>query len=624
MFVNSPLILCLAAATLVSPWRSLAQFENSWHLVWADEFDVDGAPNPAYWGFENGFVRNEELQWYQPENAWVQGGALIIEGRREQVLNPNYDPGSTDWRKNRQYAEYTSASLRTRGKFSWQYGRLEVRARIPAQLGMWPAIWTLGTWGEWPSNGECDVMEYYPKSGQPAILANAAWGTATRWVAQWDGAHRFLSHYRALDPDWESKFHVWTMDWDENSIRLSLDGELINFVDLSQTINGSDGLNPFHRPHYLLLNLAIGSTGGDPSGSTFPDRYEIDYVRVYEATSPADLWVKLNDTDGAIDYSSGWGTYAGNAGYLRDEHFSETTGAAATLSFTGTKARFHGFKRNDLGHAEILIDGVSQGMLDCYQDRAEYDVLLYETPDLAYGDHTLTVRVAGSKNPVSTGTEVIVDAFAWLAWAKVNDDDPAVSYSANWGFWPAASGSLGTGYHGDQRYSWTTSATATYSFTGIQGRYYGFMRDDLGHAEVFIDGVSQGLIDCYSATTRADTLLFETPALPHGNHTMSVRVTGDKNPASSGTEVIVDAFASLAGIPIPTITRAWFEGNDFHVEVSNLVPGTTYSLRRDTDLATAPTFDSVVDTQTALAGTEIFTDTNALSAFGHAFYRISD
>ncbi|MDQ3290756.1 MAG: glycoside hydrolase family 16 protein, partial [Bacteroidota bacterium] len=93
-----------------------AKQKLGWQLVWADEFNTPGKPNPKNWIFEKGFVRNQEAQWYQPENAWCENGYLIIEGRREQKQNPNYQPNSTDWRTNRQFASYTAASLTTQGK----------------------------------------------------------------------------------------------------------------------------------------------------------------------------------------------------------------------------------------------------------------------------------------------------------------------------------------------------------------------------------------------------------------------------------------------------------------------------------------------------------------------------
>lgn len=137
-------------------------FAGGWKLVWSDEFSHDGLPDTAVWNFECGFVRNGEDQWYQADNAYVRDGLLVIEARKERVKNPRYDKDSRNWQLNREYAEYTSASLNTRGKREFKYGRLEVRARIPVGGGAWPAIWTLGSGQEWPSCGEIDIMECTP------------------------------------------------------------------------------------------------------------------------------------------------------------------------------------------------------------------------------------------------------------------------------------------------------------------------------------------------------------------------------------------------------------------------------------------------------------------------------
>ncbi|WP_298454551.1 glycoside hydrolase family 16 protein [uncultured Prevotella sp.] len=258
---------------------------DNWELVWSDEFNRDGKPDTAYWNYEQGFVRNYEDQWYQPDNAWQTGGLLVIEGRKERLANPEYNAGSDDWRHGREFAEYTSASLNTAGKVDFLYGRLEVRARIPVGGGAWPAIWTLGNDMEWPSCGEIDIMECYPVDGEPSILANAAWGRNRRFDAEWDSSHTPLSHFTAKDKDWASKFHVWRMDWDETAIKLYLDDELLNSIPLSETVNGSIGnhTNPFKRPQYVLLNLAIGgNNGGKIDDSAMPMRYEIDYVRIYK------------------------------------------------------------------------------------------------------------------------------------------------------------------------------------------------------------------------------------------------------------------------------------------------------------------------------------------------------
>ena len=226
-------------------------------------------------------MRNQELQWYQEENALCKDGLLIIEGRREEVMNNRYDPEATAWQFNRKTAHYTSSSIHTGGKIHFQYGRVEVRARIDTSAGMWPAIWTLGVSNPWPANGEIDIMEYYLVNGKPHILANAAWADVGKWKAIWDDVRIPFSHFLENDPKWPEKFHIWKMDWTADYIRLYLDDELLNEIDLTKTHN-PDGFNPFHQPHYLLLNLAIGGNGGNPEATSFPRRYEVDYVRVYQ------------------------------------------------------------------------------------------------------------------------------------------------------------------------------------------------------------------------------------------------------------------------------------------------------------------------------------------------------
>jgi beta-glucanase (GH16 family) len=250
-------------------------------LVWNEEFNINGKPDPAIWIYEKGFVRNQELQWYQSENTNCFNGLLVIEGRREKVNNPNYVSGSTNWKSAREFAEYTSASIQTRGLKQWQFGRFEIRARIDTACGSWPAIWTLGVSGGWPSGGEIDIMEFYRIKGVPTILANFAWGTNQRGIGKWDDLKKPLSDFTANDPNWTKKFHIWRMDWNKDSISLFLDDQLLNTTLLNQTVN-PDGFNPFLQPHYLLLNLAIGGNGGDPSKTRFPMKYEVDYVRVYQ------------------------------------------------------------------------------------------------------------------------------------------------------------------------------------------------------------------------------------------------------------------------------------------------------------------------------------------------------
>jgi beta-glucanase (GH16 family) len=257
---------------------------NGMNLVWNDEFNENGKPDPLNWSFEYGFVRNQELQWYQAQNAVCKNGVLLIEARREKTANPNYNALSTDWRTNREYAQYTSSCLHTKGlqEFNGE-GYFEFRARIDTAMGSWPAIWLLGTEGKWPFCGEIDVMEFYRIGNTPTILANVAWGSDKVYNGSWDTEKIPLKKLMNLHPDWAEQFHVWTMEWDNKEIRLGLDGSIVNTIELEKTLN-PDGKNPFagNKKFYILLNLAIGSNGGDPSESKFPIRYEVDYVRVYQ------------------------------------------------------------------------------------------------------------------------------------------------------------------------------------------------------------------------------------------------------------------------------------------------------------------------------------------------------
>lgn len=248
---------------------------TEWNLVWSDEFGKDGPPNPENWDFERGFVRNEELQFYQPENAVCKNGILIIEARKEHKPNPNYSANGRGW-KNREFIAYTSACLITRKKHEFTYGKFEIRARIDTRKGSWPAFWTVGPSRPWPGGGEIDIMEFYSNK----VLANVChnrggkenWTTNTRSLKDLGGEA------------WSKEFHIWTMEWTAEKIDLLLDGKLITHFDTKSAEEPKRG-NPFiNHPQYMLLNQAIGGrNGGDPSGTEFPVRYEIDWVRVYQA-----------------------------------------------------------------------------------------------------------------------------------------------------------------------------------------------------------------------------------------------------------------------------------------------------------------------------------------------------
>lgn len=262
------LVFCCSSST--------AQKNEKYKLVWFDEFNKRGRPDSAKWNYERGFVRNEELQWYQPGNAYCKKGKLIIEARRETRPNPDYVSDSKDWRKNRKEINYTSACLITRGKKDWMYGRFVMRARIDISAGMWPAWWTLGVSKPWPANGEIDIMEYYRKK----LLANIAC-LNKNGRAEW---HSTKLSVDSLGSSWSSGFHIWKMDWTKDFIALYVDDQLLNKVAVDSLYNkDGSGFNPFRQPHFMLLNLAVGGqNGGDSYNTSFPRKFEIDYVRVYQ------------------------------------------------------------------------------------------------------------------------------------------------------------------------------------------------------------------------------------------------------------------------------------------------------------------------------------------------------
>jgi beta-glucanase (GH16 family) len=277
------LLLTPAAAFAQEPPAGAAQalsegpigLPEGYRLVWADEFKGSGLPDERKWAYDTAFNKkgwfNEEKQYYsarRSKNARLRDGRLIIEAHAER-LDPKKFP---DWGGQ----AYTSARLFTRGKASWKYGYFESRAKLPCGLGTWPAIWTLsdGANTKWPDDGEIDIMEHVaqdPGTVHQTIHTDAfnhvdkTQKTATRKV-----------------PDACTAFHTYQLLWTPTSIRMGIDGrELFRFDKPS----GKYAEWPFDRPHYLLLNLAIGGWGGlkGIDDKALPQKFEVDYVRVYQA-----------------------------------------------------------------------------------------------------------------------------------------------------------------------------------------------------------------------------------------------------------------------------------------------------------------------------------------------------
>lgn len=260
-------VLLLLGLTLVAALRGAEP-----ELIWSDEFNYEGAPDPTKWSYEEGYLRNHEQQFYtvnRRENARVEKGLLILEARKENYRVPDGAQNT----QGRQSADYTAASLNTLGKFSVQNGRIEMRAKLPHGKGVWPAFWMLGEnipQVGWPRCGEIDIMELVGK--EPGWI----YGTA-----HWRGPEHHEAQGNKLHVDGtDTDFHVYAVDWTPEKLDFSVDGKVYNSVPVSKAGEGAD--NPFRKPQYLLLNFALGGDwGGEIDDSVLPQRYLIDYVRIY-------------------------------------------------------------------------------------------------------------------------------------------------------------------------------------------------------------------------------------------------------------------------------------------------------------------------------------------------------
>lgn len=254
-------ILCY---TLMFSFLSCSQ-EKKWKMVWNDEFDYTGLPDSTKWTAETGGHGwgNNELQYYtagRQENARVANGILTIEARKE----------------NRDSMKYTSARLITKNKGDWQYGKIDVKAKLPKGLGTWPAIWMLGSTTplKWPDDGEIDIMEH--------VGYNHGFVHASIHSKKFNHITGTQKTDTIVVKDCSENFHVYSVEWNKGSVRVAVDGDFyFHFV------NDGSGYEawPFDNKMYLLLNIAVGGNWGGQKGideNIWPQKLEIDYVRVYQ------------------------------------------------------------------------------------------------------------------------------------------------------------------------------------------------------------------------------------------------------------------------------------------------------------------------------------------------------
>lgn len=242
---------------------------NFKELVMQDEFNEDGAPNAAIWGYDLGTGTtktgagwgNNELQSYtkRTENVKVENGYLLITAKKESFNG----------------ASYTSARLSTKGLFEQGYGRFEARIRLPYGQGIWPAFWLLGAdcdENEWPNCGEIDIMEY--RGQEPAKVLGTVHGPG------YAGAASFSKSYSLLNGRFDTDFHIFGIEWGPDYINYYVDDVLYNQITPSDV----NGKWVFDHPFYIIINLAVGGNFvGAPNNTTvFPQTMLVDYIRVYK------------------------------------------------------------------------------------------------------------------------------------------------------------------------------------------------------------------------------------------------------------------------------------------------------------------------------------------------------
>lgn len=250
-----------------SPASRLA-IPPGYQLVWSDEFDRDGLPDPAKWVHDRHRNRqgwyNNELQYYsgpRAENAVVRGGRLAITARIESLRE------EPDWGGQR----YTATRLITRDKADWTYGFFEIRAKMPCGKGTWPAIWLVGSGLRWPEDGELDILEHVgsnPERISSAVHTSAgSGGTAVSGKARLPSACHAMNDYQML--------------WTPEGVWFGVNG-VVNWHYPKNLAADPKGW-PFDRPQYLILNIAIGGDlGGPVDDAAFPVTMEVDHVRVYQ------------------------------------------------------------------------------------------------------------------------------------------------------------------------------------------------------------------------------------------------------------------------------------------------------------------------------------------------------
>lgn len=254
--------------------------KSAWTLVWRDEFHrPDGSlPDARKWNLETGGNGwgNQELEYYtdRPENVHIEHGHLVITARREDYTG-----------KDGVSRHFTSARIKTQGKFSQAYGRFEARIRIPYGQGLWPAFWMLGDnvgQAGWPGGGEIDIMENIGK--EPSTVHGTIHGPG------YSGDNGIGAPFTLRNARFADKYHLFAVEWEPNAIRFYVDKRLYETRTPADLPPGTSWV--YNHPFFVILNVAVGgSWPGNPDSTTiFPQTMLVDYVRVYRRSAP---WSRL-------------------------------------------------------------------------------------------------------------------------------------------------------------------------------------------------------------------------------------------------------------------------------------------------------------------------------------------
>jgi hypothetical protein len=326
---------------------------------------------------------------------------------------------------------------------------------------------------------------------------------------------------------------------DAGIARVLVDGVLVAEVDLfaradevRAPVYTVTGLT--HSTHTMTIEV----TGRKNEQAT------LNVVVVDAFDVPAPVVSRLQETDPSMTYSAGWARSPTMEWSGWFANVSTTPGARATLTFNGTAVSWNGYRGPDTGIARVYLDGSFAGEIDTYSATRRVQDVLFTATGLAEASHTLTIEVTGLNNQASTGTVVLLDGFdVTTPGTRFQETDWSVAYTGSWTANRNRPWSEGT-----SSVSGTPGAQATFTFTGTSVTWIGARAERTGIANVYLDGVFVTEVDTYAPqegfvlTEGFQNAVFTATGLAEGSHTLTIEVTGRKNPAATNSYVIVDAF----------------------------------------------------------------------------------